>query len=93
MGEINKTLSQEKIEEIVGEQVKSGMTWEFFIVAGVLLLPVLILEIAGIYAVMPFLLKLGMWLVLYITYYKCENWVVARKVRHTLRDMREATGV
>lgn len=89
-GRVDKQLTQEQVEEVVEEQIKSAMNWEFFIVVGILLLPMFILDVGGIYENIPTLLKLGMWLVLYITYYKCQEWAVARKVRHTIKGMRNA---
>lgn len=86
-----KKLEQSEIEEIVAEQIDSAMDWEFFIFSAILILPVLILTLGGIYATMPILLKLGFWFVLYMAYYKTQKWVVARKVRHTIEQMREAS--
>lgn len=91
VSEPSSVIPQEKIEEIVAEQVKSGMDWEFYIVVGIIMAPVLILMMAGLYEAMPLLAKLGMWVVLYITYFKSQEWAIARKVRHTIRDLRKVT--
>jgi len=87
----NKVLSQAQIEKIVGENIKTAMDWEFFVMVAILILPIFILTVAGIYVGMHVLLKLGLWVVLYITYFKCEKWVIERKVRHTVEKLREAS--
>lgn len=89
--ETKKTLQQEQVESVVAHQIKSAMNWELFIALAILILPVMILSGAGIYAAMPFPMKLGFWLVLYITYYKFGDWVVSRKVRHIVEKLREAS--
>lgn len=82
-----KDLSQEQIETILKKQYSKTQDWQGVLYILVLVVPVSLLFMWG-FADVSIWLRLPVYVVLGITLFKCEQWVVARRIRKTIEAMR-----
>lgn len=85
--EQKKDLTQEQIETILKKEFGKAQDWQFILYLLILVVPFFLLFMWG-FADLSFWIRLPVYIVLGITLLKCEQWVVARRVRKTIDAMR-----
>ncbi len=87
MSEVKKDVTQEQLERILEKQFSKAQDWQFILYMMVLVVPFTLLFMWG-FADVSIWIRLPVYVVLGITLYKCERWVVARRIRKTIEAMK-----
>lgn len=87
MSEPRKDLTQEQIETVLKEQFNRTQDWQFWLYVLVLFVPFTLLSLWGFGAV-HIAIRIAVYVVLGITLWKCEKWVVDRRIRKTIEAMK-----
>lgn len=87
MSEPTKNLTQAEIENVLVKQFSRTQTWQLVLYVMVVLLPFTLLMLWGFGAV-HIAIRLAVYFVLGITLWKCEQWVVARRIRKTIEALK-----
>lgn len=82
-----KDLSQAQIETILTKEFSKAQDWQFVLYLLVLVVPFTLLFMWG-FSDLSFWIRLPVYVVLGITLFKCEQWVVARRIRKTIEAMK-----
>lgn len=89
MSEPKKDLTQDQVENILAKQFSRTQTWQLVLYVLVLIVPFVLLTLWG-FGDVHIAIRIAVYVVLGITLMKCEEWVVARRIRKTIEAMRVA---
>lgn len=85
-----KDLTQEQVETILKGQFKDTQIWEFFLLVCFVFIPIIAFGLMGLsFHTLPLAFKIVWWIVTAIAFWKCEAWVIERRVRKTIQAMRD----
>jgi len=87
MSEPKKDLTQAQIESILREQFDKTQVWQNFTVFMVVAVPMILLLLMG-FGDVHIAIRIAVYVVLGITLWKCEEWIVDRRVRKTIEAMK-----
>lgn len=87
MSEPTKNLTQDQIETVLADQFKATQSWQFWVYLLVIFVPFTLLTLWGFGAV-HIAIRIAVYVVLGITLWKCEQWVVARRIRKTIEALK-----
>lgn len=87
MSEPTKNLTQDQIENVLGRQFRRTQGWQFWVYLLVIFVPFTLLTLWG-FGDVHIAIRIAVYVVLGITLWKCEEWVVARRIRKTIEALK-----
>lgn len=85
--EEKKDVTQAQLEEVLDKQFSKAQDWQGILLILVLVVPMGVLSALG-FSDVHILIRIAAYAILGITLYKCELWVVARRIRKTIEAMK-----
>lgn len=82
-----KELTQAQVEHVLSEQFRRTQDWQFWLYILVIFVPFTLLALWG-FGDVHVAIRIAVCVVLGITLWKCEQWVVARRIRKTIEAMK-----
>ncbi len=82
-----KDLTQEQIEVLLQKEFSKTQDWQFILYLLIMVVPFTLLFLWG-FSDLSIWFRLPVYVLIGITLWKCERWVVARRIRKTIEAMR-----